>query len=208
MTNLGAFFSQGLTQLGLHLSQGQRETLLAYVQLLHKWNRVYNLTAVRDPRAMVIRHLFDSLAVVPYVRGPRIADVGSGAGLPGIPLAIALPQCHFTLIDSAAKRARFMTQAVVELQLTNVEVVQSRVEDFRPEALFDSIISRAFASLRDMLEGTVHLCAQDGVFLALKGAYPEAELRDLPDGFTVGEVVALNVPELHAERHLVRLLKN
>jgi len=178
--------------------------LLAYVALLEKWNRTYNLTAVRDPQDMVTRHLLDSLAIAPYLSGQRVLDIGSGPGLPGIPLAIARPDLSFTLLDANAKKTRFMTQVVGELALNNVEVVQNRVENYRPVQKFDTLVSRAFASIADMLNGAQHLCAPHGRYLAMKGAYPEAELAAVPPGFAC-EVVALQVPGLGAKRHLAIL---
>lgn len=197
--------ARGLDQLGLAAEQRQRDALLDYIALIVKWNRLHNLTAVREPREMIVRHLFDSLAVAPYIEGVRVADVGSGAGLPGIPLAIMQPERAFVLIDSAQKRTRFMTQAVLELKLANVEVVHARVEDYRPSLRFDTVVSRAFASLHDMLIGCAHLLAPGGVFLAMKGVYPQAEIGEIPPGFMLKDVVRLHVPELHGDRHLVRM---
>jgi 16S rRNA (guanine527-N7)-methyltransferase len=159
---------------------------------------------VRDPAEMVTRHLLDSLVIRPHVRGPRVLDIGTGPGLPGIPLAMACPELSFTLLDANGKMIRFVTQAVGELGLKNVEVVQTRVENYRPAAKFDTLVSRAFASIADMLTHARHLCAPRGRFLAMKGVYPEEELAAVPSGF-VTEVVALTVPGLAADRHLVIL---
>jgi 16S rRNA (guanine527-N7)-methyltransferase len=194
---------QGITELGLEPPADAESKLLQYLQLLAKWNQAYNLTAVRDPHDMVTRHLLDSLAVLPYLRGPRVLDIGTGPGLPGIPLAITRPDCSFTLLDANAKKTRFVTQAVGELGLKNVDVVQSRVENYRPEQKFDTLVSRAFSSIADMLTNTRHLCAQHGQFLAMKGVYPEEELAAIPTEFVVSEVVDLKVPRLPAARHLV-----
>ena len=172
------------------------------MRLLAKWNAAYNLTAVRDPEEMVTRHLLDSLVLLPYVQGPRVLDIGTGPGLPGIPLAVARPDCAFTLLDANAKKTRFVTQAVGELGLKNVEVVQTRVENYRPVEKFDTLVARAFSSIADMLKNAQHLCAPGGRFLALKGVYPEAELAAIPAGYAVSEVVALKVPGLEAARHL------
>jgi 16S rRNA (guanine527-N7)-methyltransferase len=172
------------------------------VRLLAKWNSAYNLTAVRDPLEMVTRHLLDSLVVAPHLYGARVLDVGTGPGLPGIPLAVARPELAFTLLDANAKKTRFVVQAVGELVLKNVEVVQSRVENYRPSRIFDTVVSRAFASIADMLAHARHLCAPGGRFLAMKGAYPEEELKALPDGYDY-EVVPLAVPGLDAARHVV-----
>ncbi len=194
----------GLQHLALPLTEVQVGQLIAYLALLTKWNRVYNLTAVRDPAEMVVKHLLDSLAIVPHVVGPRVLDVGSGGGLPGIPLAIARPELAVTLLDTNGKKTRFMTQAVTELGLSNGSVVHSRVEQFTPATPFDTITSRAFASLADFVTGSAHLLAPHGYLLAMKGARPEAELAALPSGWRY-EVVLLAVPGLDALRHLVRL---
>jgi 16S rRNA (guanine527-N7)-methyltransferase len=154
---------------------------------------------------MVTRHLLDSLAIRPYLAGPRVLDIGTGAGLPGIPLAVACPDISFTLLDANAKKTRFVTQAVAELGLKNVEVVQERAENYRPAEKFDTLVSRAFASIADMLAATRHLCAPRGRFLAMKGACPEEELAAVPAGFS-NQVVALTVPGLAAQRHLVILV--
>jgi 16S rRNA (guanine527-N7)-methyltransferase len=179
--------------------------LLEYVRLLARWNRAYNLTAVRDPADMISRHLLDSLVIVPYLTGRRIIDIGTGAGLPGIPLAIARPELAFTLLDANAKKTRFVTQAVGALGLKNVEVVQARAENYRPAQKFDTLVARAFASIADMLAGARHLCAADGRVLAMKGTYPEEEMAAIPAEFVVQEVVALAVPGLAAARHLIIL---
>lgn len=177
---------------------------MRYLRLLAKWNAAYNLTAVRDPEDMIARHLLDSLVVLPYLAGARVLDIGSGAGLPGIPLAVARPELGFTLLDTNSKKTRFLTQAVGELALNNVEVVHSRVENYRPERKFDTLVSRAFAGIADMLALARHLCAPGGRFLAMKGAYPEEELAAVPAEYAT-EVVALEVPGLKAQRHLVIL---
>ena len=181
------------------------EPLLAFLKLLVKWNKAYNLTAVRDPAQMVGQHLLDSLAVARLVKPARVLDAGTGAGLPGIPLALALPGCHFTLLDSNAKKTRFVTQVVAELKLFNVTVVQSRVEEFAPAQRFSTVVSRAFASIDEMLRRTGHLCDKHGVILAMKGRFPDAELQTLPAGFRVEAVYPLTVPGLQAERHVVIL---
>jgi 16S rRNA (guanine527-N7)-methyltransferase len=193
---------QGLTLLGVPLSAVDRQRLLAYVQLLAKWNAAYNLTAVRDPQDMVTRHLLDSLAVLPYLEGARVLDIGTGAGLPGIPLAVARPDLAFTLLDANAKKTRFVVQAVAELGLKNVEVAQARVENYRPAEKFDTLVARAFSSLADILENARHLCAPRGRFLIMKGQYPQAELAAMPAGYVLDEVVVLKVPGLDAARHL------
>jgi 16S rRNA (guanine527-N7)-methyltransferase len=191
----------GLAALQLDLPEAAIARLLAYVDLLARWNATYNLSAVRDPLEMIARHLLDSLAIVPYVRGGTLADLGSGAGLPGIPLAIVAPQQQVTLVDSNGKKTRFLRAAVRELGLANVRVAERRVEAV--EGTFDCITARAFASLADMLGWGGSLLAPEGVWLALKGRFPQDELAALPAGFHVDAVVPLDVPGLDAERHVV-----
>ncbi|MGB9428325.1 MAG: 16S rRNA (guanine(527)-N(7))-methyltransferase RsmG [Gammaproteobacteria bacterium] len=197
----------GIGQLGLAIPSPAQSKLSAYIALLHKWNRTYNLTAVREPGEMVSKHLLDSLAVAPFVRGPRVLDVGTGAGLPGIPLAIALPEHYFILLDGNGKKTRFVTQAVTALGLKNVEVVQARAEDFRPAERFATVLSRAFASLADFLALTAHLGTPAGRWLAMKGARPDDELQALPAGFRLLAVHLLNVPRLNAQRCVVEIEK-
>lgn len=191
----------GLAAFPLELPDTAVASLLAYVELLARWNVTYNLSAVRDIDAMVTRHLLDSLAIVPHVRGGTLADLGTGAGLPGIPLAIVAPQRQVTLVDSNGKKTRFLRAAVRELGLKNVRVLESRVESV--EGTFDCITARAFASLADMLGWGGSLLAPDGVWLALKGRFPQDELAGVPGGFRVDAVVPLLVPGLDAERHAV-----
>lgn len=191
----------GLAALRLDLPDATVERLLDYVDLLHRWNTTYNLSAVRDPADMVTRHLLDSLAIVPYVTGATLADLGSGAGLPGIPLAIVAPGRAVTLVDSNGKKTRFLRAAVRELRLANVRVAEARVEAV--QGRFDCITARAFATLADMLAWGGHLLAPGGRWLALKGRHPQDEIDTLPAGFTVEAVVPLTVPGLEAERHVV-----
>jgi len=195
----------GIAALDLALPAGAEEKLLAYLALLDKWNRVYNLTAVRDVERMVSHHLLDSLAVLPYLQGETLLDVGSGGGLPGIPLAIARPALQVTLIDSIAKKTAFLLQAKAELGLANVSVVTGRVEDHKPEAPFDLITSRAFADLREFVTLTRHLLKPGGRWLAMKGLYPHEEAALLPPGVKVSADHALVVPGLEAHRHLIVL---
>lgn len=189
----------------LVLPDGARQKLLAYLDLLAKWNRTYNLTAVRDPEAMVSRHLLDSLAVLPYLHGATLADLGSGAGLPAIPLAIARPGLAVTLVESNGKKARFLREAVRGLQLANVRVAQSRVQD--TAGAFDSVTARAFASLADMLAWGGHLLAPDGRWLALKGRADPAEIAAVPASFRVAAVHPLGVPGVAGERCLIELVR-
>jgi 16S rRNA (guanine527-N7)-methyltransferase len=203
--DLRRLLSNGIATLGLHLDDSAIERLLAYRALLERWNGAYNLTAVRDPTQMVVRHLLDSLAVLPYVRGTSLADLGTGAGLPGIPLAIAAPQRQVLLVDSNGKKVRFLREAIRTLQLANVSAVQSRVEAVR--GTFDCITARAFASLGDMLGLGGHLLAADGIWLAMKGRATDEELTGVPPAFRVVATHALAVPGLDAERHLLVLAR-
>jgi 16S rRNA (guanine527-N7)-methyltransferase len=191
----------GLAALHLDLPETAIASLLAYVDLLARWNETYNLSAVRDPLEMITRHLLDSLAIVPDVTGATLADLGSGAGLPGIPLAIVAPERAVTVVDSNGKKTRFLRAAVRELGLKNVSVAEKRVEAV--EGCFDCITARAFATLADMLGWGARLLAPDGVWLALKGRFPQDELAALPDGFRIDRIRALTVPGLDAERHVV-----
>lgn len=189
---------RGLNELGLSVAPGMRDKLLAYVELLAKWNRVYNLTAIRDPLEMVTHHVLDSLSVAPHLpvpARPSLADVGSGGGLPGIPLAIVRPDWHLTLNDSLEKKAAFLRQAKIELGLPNVEVYEGRAEAWKPAAAFHVVVSRAFAELREFVSLCAHLVAPGGWLAAMKGTRP-ADTRDC-------EVVRLTVPFVDAERHLV-----
>jgi 16S rRNA (guanine527-N7)-methyltransferase len=199
----------GLADLDIGLPGGTGALLLEYLALLSKWNRAYNLTAVRDPRQMVSRHLLDSLAILPWVRGPRILDVGTGAGLPGIPLAIARPQWRFTLLDSNGKKTRFVQQVKIELGLDNVEVRQARVESLRDESGFDSITSRAFSSLVDFVRGSRTLLAPHGCWLAMKSVSIETEVSDLKafDEALAIELLPLHIPGESATRLLVAITR-
>jgi 16S rRNA (guanine527-N7)-methyltransferase len=189
----------------LVVTQGQQKQLINYVLLMHKWNKIYNLTSVRDPRQMVIKHIVDSIVVAPFLDKSCYIDVGTGPGLPGIPLAIMCPDKHFVLLDSLGKRVRFMKQVAYELKIDNIQPVQSRVEDFVPDVKIDGVLSRAFASLKDMLHWCQHLVDSHGVFLALKGRLPTNELKELPVGFVLQETTKLNVSGLDGERHIVKI---
>lgn len=179
--------------------------LEAFVALLDQWNRAYNLTAVRDPEAMWVRHIADSLSVLPFVHGATVLDVGTGAGLPGLVLAIADPGRHYTVLDANGKKIRFCEYAIDALGISNATAVQARVEGYRPAAPFDTVVSRAFASLQAFVATSGHLCAPHGALLAMKGTYPEDELAALPPPWRVAGVHRLDVPGLDAERHLVEL---
>jgi 16S rRNA (guanine527-N7)-methyltransferase len=203
--NLEKKLSQGLAAMGLSIAPELPARLAAFLELLERWNTAYNLTAVRDIEQMVARHVLDSLSILPYVRGPRLIDVGTGAGLPGIPLALARPDLAVTLLDSNAKKIHFVTQAIHDLGLTNVETVHCAAEKYRPGEPFDTVVTRAFAAIPDMLASVRHLCASRGVILAMKGVYPLEEIAAVGAGFRVREVVELTVPGLDAARHLVIL---
>lgn len=194
--------ADGLAAMSLALDAGQQVSLLGYLELLQRWNKVYNLTAVRDPAVMVRRQLLDSLSIVPWVDAGPVLDIGTGAGLPGIPLAIACPQRAFSLLDSNGKKTRFVQQAAAELGLDNVEVIKGRVEGLDRRGHYARITSRAFATLADMIAGSNPLLAPGGRWLAMKGAAPLAEIRELPNGLRT-EIVELEVPGEVGHRHLV-----
>lgn len=202
-----AEWQSALAALGLSLMPRQLEQLAQYLQLLQRWNQVYNLTAVRDPAQMLPVHLWDSLSVVPYIQHERCLDVGSGAGLPGIPLAIVQPEHHFTLVDTNGKKTRFIQQAALELGLKNVTVVQTRVEQWQAQQTFPAIVSRAFASLADFVTFTAPHLHADGVLYAMKGRLPSDELAVLPEGWQLIRTHRLHVPSLDAERHLLELMR-
>lgn len=209
---LGALLASGAQELGLDLSDTQSNTLLDYVALLAKWNAVYNLTAIRDPRQMLIQHILDSLSIVPHLAGlgpSSVLDVGSGGGLPGIVLAIVLPDWTVTLNDIVYKKTAFQSQAKAELGLGNLSVVTGRVETLQPgvevPAKFDVIVSRAFADLAEFVTLARHLVADGGAIWAMKGVRPDDEIGRLPAGARAEEVVRLTVPLLEAERHLIKV---
>lgn len=194
-----------VAQTSLTLSEQQLQQCVDYVKLLDKWNSAYNLTSVRDPQDMLIKHVMDSLVVAPHLTGERFIDVGTGPGLPGVLLAIYYPQKQFTLLDSLGKRIRFLNQVKLQLKLDNIHPLQSRVEDHHPEQGYDGVISRAFASITDMLSWCRHLPGTNGRFFAMKGAAVQEEIAALPDFVKVAAVQALAVPQLQAQRHLVIL---
>ncbi|URL02027.1 16S rRNA (guanine(527)-N(7))-methyltransferase RsmG [Avibacterium sp. 20-126] len=196
-----------LKNTALSVSDQQKAQLVKLVALLDKWNKAYNLTSVRDPQDMLVKHIMDSLVVSPYLQGERFIDVGTGPGLPGLPLAIINPDKTFVLLDSLGKRISFIRNAVRELGITNVTPVLSRVEEYQPEVLFDGVLSRAFASLKDMTDWCIHLLNQQGIFYALKGIYQLQEASALSPSIQVNKIVPLAVPELVGERHLVLLTK-
>lgn len=203
--SLAAQLAQGLAQLGLTLPPQTQRRLLEYLALLSKWNRVYNLTAVREPSKMVAQHLLDCLAVVPHVSAATILDVGSGAGLPGIALALAMPRSRVTLLDSGHKKAAFLRQAVIELKLGNAEVVCERVEAWATPRRFELVISRALSDLAELAALAGGLVAPGGLLAAMKGVYPYEELAQLPAGYRLKQAIALHVPGVRGARHLVLL---
>ncbi|MFT7052749.1 MAG: 16S rRNA (guanine527-N7)-methyltransferase [Psychromonas sp.] len=194
-----------IDQTALEVTEQQKQQLVQLVELLNKWNKAYNLTSVRDPEQMLVKHIMDSIVVSPYLTGERFIDVGTGPGLPGLPLAILNPDKQFVLLDSLGKRLRFIRQALLELGLKNVVAVQSRVEDYQPEDKFDVVLSRAFASLHDMLYWCKHLPHEKGHFLALKGQFPVQEITDMDKEFEFIESISLQVPTLEGERCLVKI---
>ncbi|MFJ4144096.1 16S rRNA (guanine(527)-N(7))-methyltransferase RsmG [Pseudomonas sp. NPDC089734] len=197
--------STGARELGVDLSEKQHAQLLAYLELLIKWNKAYNLTAVRNPDEMVSRHLLDSLSVVPFIEGPHWLDVGSGGGMPGIPLAIMFPEMSVSLLDSNGKKTRFQTQVKLELKLDNLEVIHSRAEAYQPAVPFTGIVSRAFSSLEDFTGWTRHMGDTDTRWLAMKGLHPADELLALPADFHLDSAQALTVPGCQGQRHLLIL---
>ena len=199
----------GIERLALDLTENQIEKLASYIDLLLKWNKAYNLTAIRDPEEMVVKHLLDSLAIVPHIDQSPLLDVGTGPGLPGIPLAITRPELDITLLDSNGKKTRFLTQAKVQLGLDNVTVIHGRVEqavaDQKTDQRFQIVTSRAFASLSDMVTLARDTLAENGRFIAMKGIIPEDEMAVLPEWAKVENIIPLQVPNLEAERHLIIL---
>lgn len=204
---LAGTLQAGATELGLTLLPGQRDALLALLGELEEWNGRFNLTAIRERADMVPRHLLDSLSVQPWLRGDRIADVGTGAGFPGLPLAIVNPARRFTLIESTGKKARFVEHAARKLGLDNVEVVNARAEALRPDPPFDTVVCRAVGKVGELLRLAGRLCAPGGRLLAMKGRHPAAELAGLPRGWRLAGVHAVRVPGLDAERHVVELVR-
>jgi 16S rRNA (guanine527-N7)-methyltransferase len=198
-----AELAAGLRTLGVPLEPAAQEKLLAYIALIGKWNRVYNLTAIREPERMLSHHVLDSLAALPHAEGPAIADVGSGAGFPGIPFALARPDWRVALIESNHKKTAFLRQASIELALPNVDVLEERAETVMPRGVYDTVIARAFSDLAALAAAAAPLCRPRGKLIAMKGVYPYEEIAALPAGCRVENVVSLEVPGMDAERHLV-----
>jgi 16S rRNA (guanine527-N7)-methyltransferase len=197
-----------LAKTTLQVSEQQVELLIQYVELLHKWNKAYNLTSVRDPKQMLVKHIMDSLMVGDVLEGKNFIDVGTGPGLPGIPLAILYPERNFVLLDSLGKRITFLRQVVFQLKLTNVQPIKARVEEYNGEIPFDGVLSRAFSSLNDMVSWCSHLVTiEHGQFFALKGQYPTDELEQLPKNIEIVSNHKITVPELVGERHVIVLKK-
>ncbi|TXL02026.1 16S rRNA (guanine(527)-N(7))-methyltransferase RsmG [Methylococcaceae bacterium HT1] len=194
----------GIEQLGLEATTAQIDSLLNFVDLIEKWNKAFNLTAIRGRDEMLRLHILDSLAILPFITGNKIIDVGTGAGLPGIPLAIFMPNVQFTLLDSNSKKTRFVQQAILELQLQNVEVVHSRVEQLGRDGEYDAVLSRAFASLGDIMNLTEYLLQSEGALIAMKGQVPELELKEMSRSYSVKSIV---VPGIEAERCVLRINK-
>jgi 16S rRNA (guanine527-N7)-methyltransferase len=204
--SLTATLENLIAKTDLALNEVQIRQLIQYVELLNKWNKAYNLTSVRDPQEMLIKHILDSLMVGKVLQGHHFIDVGTGPGLPGIPLAILYPERNFVLLDSLGKRITFLRQVVFQLKLENVTPVLSRVENYQ-EQQFDGVLSRAFASLLDMVDWCQHLVKDNGCFYALKGVQPSDEMALLPDNIQVKQVHEITVPNLDAERHVIELIK-
>lgn len=204
--SLQSAIADGLRTLGAEVPGGAAERMAAHLELVAKWNRVHNLTAVREARQMVVLHVLDSLSLLPHLHSARsLVDVGTGAGFPGVPIAIARPDLHVTLLDSSRKKCTFLEQAKAELGLPNVDVACERVETWRPAQRYDAVVSRAFAELFDFVTQARHLVATGGRLLAMKGVYPFEEIARVPDSHRVARVVELSVPSLEAKRHLVLL---
>ncbi len=197
---------QALDTNHIMLSEQQIEKLAGYLDQLNRWNKTYNLTAITDPKEQVYKHIIDSLSIRDAIIGPKVCDVGTGPGLPGIPLAIVLPNLHFTLVDSSQKRIIFIQQALIKLEITNVTALHQRIEENKDT--FNTIISRAFSSIQDFVEKTRHLLADDGQLLAMKGTYPTEELTQIPQDFIIQDVRKLTINGLDAERNLVVIKKS
>ncbi|GGP98123.1 16S rRNA (guanine(527)-N(7))-methyltransferase RsmG [Shewanella ulleungensis] len=204
---LSAQLQTYLAEMKISATELQQKQLIGFVEMLAKWNKAYNLTSVRDPEQMLIRHIMDSLTVSPYLEGQRFIDVGTGPGLPGIPLAIMNPDKQFVLLDSLGKRIRFQKQVQFELKINNITPVESRVEAYQPDNKFDGVLSRAFASIQDMLSWCHHLPTEKGIYYALKGQLNEQELQQMPAGFSLVETIVLHVPKLDEQRHLLKIAK-
>jgi len=206
--NLTLKLTKLINKTQLKVSDKQIDLLIKYIELLDKWNKTYNLTSIRDPQEMLIKHIMDSLMVGEVLKGKNFIDVGTGPGLPGIPLAILYPERNFVLLDSLGKRVTFLKQVVFQLKLDNVQPIKSRVEEYQEEHYFDGVLSRAFSSLNDMVKWCKHLIkSEEGRFFALKGLYPQDEISHLPNNIVLVESYKIEVPELIGERHVIELKK-
>lgn len=208
VTQLHADLHKQLTQNHWLFSESIVAKLTDYLLLLEKWNQVYNLTSIRNPNQMIPKHILDSLSISPYLQGTRMLDVGTGAGLPGIPLALTHPHCHFTLLDSNGKKTRFLTHVIQQLGVSNVDIIQKRIEQFQIDICFDAIITRAFTSLTDFLKKTRHLACQTGVFLSMKGQYPTQEIHNLDSTFSITSVNPIYITGLNEKRHVIVIKLN
>ncbi|OGT38421.1 MAG: hypothetical protein A3F12_02855 [Gammaproteobacteria bacterium RIFCSPHIGHO2_12_FULL_38_14] len=207
MADLKTLLNQALVLNSFNLNDVAKQQCLQYLALLQKWNRVFNLTAISDARDMVYLHLIDSLTLLPFLEGDSLLDVGSGAGFPGLPLAIVTPEKKWTLLDKNNKKTRFLTQVVAELKLPNVNIVHKRLQDFHPEICFDTIMTRAFGSLQMFAKASEPLLCKNGVLLAMKGQYPQDELNECPNQFILQDVTRMMIHGIEVERHIVRLRK-
>lgn len=207
MNTLNHLLKKALIENNITLNESAQHKLIQYLELMKTWNRVFNLTTITNAEEMVYLHLIDSLVVSPFLHGNRLLDVGSGAGLPGIPLAIVNPDQQWVLLDKNNKKTRFLTQAIAELGLTNAQAINSRCEDFHPNQRFDSILSRAFGTIQMFAETTRHLLCPNGKLIAMKGKYPEDELKTIPDPYAMQDVTRLDIQGIKIERHIVRLTR-
>lgn len=198
---------QGIVKLGLFATDQQINLLLNYLVLLNKWNASFNLSGVEEINSMVSRHLLDSLSINAHLKGSVFIDIGSGAGLPGIPLAILNPKNHFILVDSNGKKTRFLFQVKTELGLANIDVENCRIEHYQSNQQIDMVMCRAFSAIGDVVSKSQHLLKKEGKILAMKGRYPEDEIAALPDGFEISKTIKLEIPGNESERHLVEVLK-
>jgi len=203
-----SLLKEALKKNNLDIDPSIQQKLIQYLESMLEWNRVYNLTTITEPREMVYLHIIDSLSVNPFLNGKHLLDVGTGAGLPGIPLALINPGQQWTLLDKNSKKTRFLTQMIAELKIKNAVAIHSRSEDFHPAQCFDTIISRAFGALELFTETTRHLLCENGVWIAMKGKYPEEEIRDISNSpFRIEQVVKLEINGMEIERHLIKLKK-
>ncbi len=206
-TQLRAELTEGIKQLALTVSEQQQDLLIAYLEQLVKWNQVYNLSGIKDPARMLVIHILDSLSVLPYLPAGQVLDVGTGAGLPGIPLAICKPECDVSLLDSNGKKTRFLFQVCAELAINNTKVIQARIENYKQKKKVDIVVSRAYSSLAQFIAQTRHLLGERSKLLAMKGIFPEQELNDLPDDFKLQESHELKIPGESGTRHLLELTR-